>query len=133
VIERPSDAAIAASVAPTLRMLHGSPDGEWFRGVLAQLIGVVEYGRDRGPDRTAQRRTSLAAALDALAGNPLVPAADSPEERASGALVAAVGRGDAAAEAVRAALRPVLLAELDDELAETMPLMDGFRGRVRDA
>ena len=40
---------------------------------------------------------------------------------------------DADAEAVRAHLRPVLVAELDDELASTMVLMDGFRGRVRDA
>ena len=133
MIERPSDEAIAACVAPTLRVLHASPDGEWFRGVLAQLIGVVEYGRDRGPDRTGERRAALAAALDGLAGNDLVPAAGSPEARASAALAAAVGRDDAAADAVRAAVRPVLVRELDDELAETMPLMDGFRGRVRGA
>jgi hypothetical protein len=133
MIERPSDAAIAACVAPTLRVLHAAPDGEWSRGVLAQLIGVVEYGRDRGADRTAERRGRLAAALDALAGNGLVPADGSPEARASAALEAAVGRDDEHADAVRATLRPVLVAELDDELVETMPLMDGFRGRVRHA
>ena len=133
MIERPSDAAIAACVAPTLRALHASPDGEWFRGVLAQLIGVVEYGRDRGPDRVDERRAGLAAALGALAGNGLVPAVGTPEERASAALVAAVGRDDEDAAAVRDALRPLLVRELDDELAETMQLMDGFRGKVRGA
>ena len=132
MIDRPSDAAIAACVAPTLRALHASPDGEWFRGVLAQLIGVVEYGRDRGPDHVARRRAELAAALDALAGTAMVPTDGTPEQRASAALAAAVGRDEYGA-AVRDALRPLLVRELDDELAETMQLMDGFRGKVRGA
>jgi hypothetical protein len=40
---------------------------------------------------------------------------------------------DAAATEVRAALRPLLIAQLDADLAEHMPLMDGFRGKVRNA
>ena len=57
------------------------------------------------------------------------------EERAAAALAAAVGRDPMPTPTSRCAptLRPVLVAELDDELASTMVLMDGFRGQVRDA
>jgi hypothetical protein len=135
MIERPSDDAIRACVAPTLRAVHASPPGAWASQVLAQLIGLVEYAERRGLDRTAQRRAALDDVLNALAGNPLVPLSGSPEVRASAALAAAVGRAgaDTDAEAVRSALRPLLVTELDDELAETTPLLDAFRGRVPDA
>jgi hypothetical protein len=133
MIGRASDEAIHASVAPALRAVHASPPGPWASQVIVQLIGVVEYAQSRGPDRTADRRAALARALESLGTNQLVPTSGSPEERASAALTAAVGRDDDAATAVRATLRPVLVGELDDELAETMPLLDAFRGTVRDA
>lgn len=131
MIGRLSDGAITASIGPTLRALYDAPDGEWSRQVVAQLIAVVEYERERAPDPEAARTAVLVAALDDLAGNALVPVAGSPDERASAALVAAVGREDPGAEAVRSALRPVLVAELDDELASTMVMLEGFRGRIR--
>jgi hypothetical protein len=135
MIDRPSDEAIEASVSASLRALHQATPGPWTRQVIAQLIALTDYRRHRGPDRRAARRSALAAALDELAGNPLVAAGGSPEEVASAALVAAVAcqPDDLHAEAVRAALWPLLVGELDAELSETMVLMDGFRGRVRDA
>ena len=133
MIGRLSDEAIRACVAPTLRAVHASPPGPWACGVVAQLIGLVEYAERRGPEPTAERRARLAAALDSLGANALVPHDGSPEERAAAALVAAVGRDDPDARAIRSALRSVLVEELDDELAETMPLLDGFRGKVPDA
>jgi hypothetical protein len=133
MIGRLSDSAIRACVSPALRAVHASPPGPWASGTIAQLIALVEYADRRGADPTEERRAVLAATLDAIGANPLVPADGSVEERASAALVAAVGRDDVDAETVRSTLRPLLVAELDDELAETMPLMDGFRGKVPDA
>ena len=75
----------------------------------------------------------MEAALAALGANPLVPSSGSADERAAAALVAAVGRDDADAAAVRETLRPVLVAELDDELAVTAGLLDAFRGSMPDA
>jgi hypothetical protein len=137
MIGRLSDDAIRACLSPTLRAVHAAPPGPWASGVVAQLIGLVEYAGRRGPDPSDERRARLVAALDSLAGNSLVSSHGTPEQRASSALVAAVRRDDANADAdtdaVRATLRPILVGELDDELAETMPLLDGFRGVVRDA
>jgi hypothetical protein len=135
MIGRLSDDAIRACLSPTLRAVHAAPPGPWASGVVAQLIGLVEYAGRRGPDTSNERRARLVAALDSLAGNSLVSSHGTPEQRASSALVAAIRRddADADADAVRATLRPILVGELDDELAETMPLLDGFRGVVRDA
>jgi hypothetical protein len=133
MIGRMTDAAVAAAVAPTLRAVHADQAGDWARTVVAQLIAIVEHAEQRPPDTTGARRAALAAALAALAANPLVPTGGGLEERASVALAGAIGRHDADADAVRAALRPPLVEELDDELGVTSALLDGFRGRVRDA
>lgn len=131
MIDRFSDEAVDASVVPALRTIYEG--GAWGRQVTAQLLALVEHVAARPPDPRPARMRLLLEALDRLAGNPLVPEDGGAEERAAAALVAAVGRADDEAAAVRAGLRPVLVAELDDELATTMVLMDGFRGRVRDA
>lgn len=131
MIDRVTDEAVAACIAPALRVIYAG--GEWGRQVNAQLLALVEYTAEREPDRRPARSRALLAALHVLGGNRLVPDEGGPEERAAAALAAAVGRSDADAAAVRAELRPVLVAELDDELASTMVLMDGLRGRVRDA
>jgi hypothetical protein len=141
MIGRVSDAAVDASVVPTLRSLYSSLSeagagpsagraSEWERQVLAQQVALLEYVAGRGGDPTPDRIVELRIALDALGSNPLVPADGGVDERAAAALVAAVGRDDDDAIQSRRRLRPVLVAELDAELAETMCLMDGFRGRV---
>lgn len=131
MIGRLSDEAVAACVAPALRVIYEG--GGWGRQVTAQLVAVVEYVEQRPADPVPARIAALSAVLDELAGNPLVQGDGRPEDRAAAALVAAVGRSDADADAVRRRLRPVLVDELDDELASTMTMMDGFRGRIRDA
>lgn len=132
MIGRLSDDAVHAAVGPTLRSLHATPDGEWSAQVMSQLIAVVDYVERRPADPAGERAATLAAALDRLRANPLVPDDGAVEERAAAALTAAVGVVGADADAVRAALRPPLLSELDDELRSTMTMMDGFRGRVRE-
>jgi hypothetical protein len=141
-IERQSltDAEIHRAVATTVRdvLLPALRDeADWARAVAIQLVGLARYGAERSGDQTASRIAELAGVLDALAGNELVDEAwngDRSQRAVMGAagaiLAAAVGRDDDAARAAVGALRPVLLRQLDDELAETAPLVDAFRGRL---
>ena len=131
-------ASILASVAHTLRtVVHPAIGDPYVAGVVAQLIGLVDLARGVLLDPVPERTAALEAVLDTLAGNPLVaphwPGFDA--WSAASAVLAAVidSSDDAAATEVRAALRPLLIAQLDADLAEHMPLMDGFRGKVRNA
>jgi hypothetical protein len=133
MIGRLSAAAVSASVVPTLRAVHAAEGGTWARATIAQLVALLEHVEARPDDPRPARAATLEAALTAVAANPLVPRSGSADARAAAALVSAVGRDDADAQAVRAALRPVLVAELDDELAVTAGLLDAFRGRMPDA
>jgi hypothetical protein len=141
-IERQSltDAEIHRAVATTVRevlMPALRDDADWARAVAIQLVGLARYGAERSGDQTASRLAELAGVLHALAGNELVDEAWNGDRSqravmaAAGAiLAAAVGRDDDAARAAVGALRPVLVRQLDDELAETAPLVDAFRGRL---
>ena len=128
--------AVAATVhdvlLPALR-----EDAEWARAAAIQLIGLTRYAATRSGDRTEARVAELAAVLDSLAGNAVVAdvwTGDRSQRsvmRAAGdVLAAAVGRDDAEARAAAGALRAVLVRQLDDELVETAPLVDAFRGRL---
>jgi hypothetical protein len=130
VIGRCSDEAIAACVVPTLRALHDADGGEWSRTTIAQLAGLLAYAERRRPDSEDTRRGEVAAALGEAAG---VAVDGSPYERAAAVLVAAVGSDPRGAEPGPPALRAVLVAHLDDELAQTAGLLDAFRGRLPDA
>ena len=141
-IERQSltDAEIHRSVETTVIdvLLPVIPaDAEWARAAAIQLVGLARYAATRGPDRTAERVDELAAVLSELAANDLVASVwDGDRSQgvvmaaAGAALAAAVGRDDAAADEVRSVLRPVVVRQLDDELAETAPLVDAFRGKL---
>jgi len=135
-----SDAEIYRSVRATLLdvLLPALPaEAEWARVAAIQLAGLVTYAERRGPDRTSARITQVVEALTALRGNPLVAAAwDGDRSQmavmgaAGAALVSAVGRDDSNATEVRTVLRALLVRHLDDELAETAPLVDAFRGKL---
>lgn len=129
MIGRCSDEAVAACVAPTLRALYEADGGDWSRTTIAQLAGLLDYAERRDGDPEPTRRADLATALDEAPG---APSGGSPYERAAAALVAA-DAGDPAGVKARAAIRPVLVAQLDDELARTSVLLDAFRGRLPDA
>lgn len=133
MIARFSDDAVSASVVPTLRAVHAAGGGSWAQAAIAQLVALLEHVEARPDDPGPARAAALEAALATLATNPLVPRSGSADERAAAALIAAVGHDDAAAAAVRETLRPVLVAELDDELAVTAGLLDAFRGQMPDA
>lgn len=138
---RPTDAELWAAVEVTLRdVILPDLEDEWARASAVQLIGLATYAQRRGPDSTAVRDAELAEALERLAasGNEIVLAAwpdpeGSATVAASRCLAEAAVRDDGAAAAVRAELRTLIVRQLDDDLDETGPLLDFFRGRMPDA
>lgn len=134
MIGRVTDAAIHAAVASALRAALGDdPDGAHRRTTLVQLVGLTEYAARRGDDASDDGRSQIVGALRAMGGNPLLSgdAAGDPWGVAAAALAQAIGRQDDGARQVQAVLRPLLLAQLDAELATTVPLIDAFRGKLR--
>lgn len=139
---RLTDAEIHRCVAETvLEVLLPAlrDDAEWARAAAVQLVGLTRYAAVRSADPAIARTAELVAVLEGLASNPLVAElwnGDRAEaavlETVSVLLVAAVGRHDGAADEIRSQLRAVVIRHLDDELAETSPLVDAFRGRLRD-
>ena len=131
-IHRAVAATVREVLLPALR-----DDAGWARAAAIQLVGLTQYAARRAPDRTVDCVAELAALMTALAGNELVDDAwdGDPSQRAvmraaGTVLASAVGRDDEASRAAADALRPVLVRQLDDELAETAPLVDAFRGRL---
>jgi hypothetical protein len=143
-IGRPTDAALWASVEATLtRAVLPGIDDPHTRQVVIQLVGLAAYARDRGPDPTAERVDRLARELDRMAGDghPIVAGRWSSEHaRDAGAvmtacaevLAAAVDADEADQRDVRARLRPLLLDQLDADLATEDVLLGAFRGRLPD-
>lgn len=137
-----SDAEILRSVEQTLRdvVLPALPEGEeWARTASVQLIGLVRYALRREPDRSALYLQELLATLESLQANALVSELWGGERsqrqvmEVCGAILArSAGEESAASEEVRAVLRPVVLDHLDQELAETTPLVAAFRGNLED-
>ncbi len=135
-----SDREILRSVEETvLRVLLPSlrDDAGWARAVAIQLAGLARYAAQRPSDATAERVEEITAVLGELTGNEIVAGVWSGAtaqrvvmEAAGAALAAAVGRDDEAADELRRRLRPVLIRQLDDELADTSMLVDAFRGKL---
>jgi hypothetical protein len=148
---RPSDAAMWASVAETMRhvILPALGDDPHTRQVAIHLVGLAAYAGRRGPDPVPGRIDEIADLLDAAAsaGNPLVSgrwragAARTAAEvlAAAGSVLAAAVETDVRIDEVggevgtlRHDLRAVLLRHLDDDLATEEVLLGAFRGRLPD-
>lgn len=126
------DATLTDVILPAI-----GDDEAWARTVAVQLIGLARYAARRPPDDIRSQVDELAAVLDSLAANPIVaeiwPGGRSVAEVlavTSAALATAVTRDDPAADEIRAVLRPVVVRQLDDELAHTSPLVGAFRGSL---
>jgi hypothetical protein len=143
-IGRPTDAAMWASVAVTLRgaVLPAIEDPHT-RQLVVQLVGLATYARDRGRDPTAERVAALADALDVLTldSNPIVA------DRWTGAhgrdaqtvmavcadvLAAALDADETSRREVHARLRRLMLDQLETDLASEEVLLGAFRGRLAD-
>jgi hypothetical protein len=137
---RLTDAEILRSVEETVLgvLLPALPEQEqWARALAVQLVGLVRYAENRGPDRRGARLAELAATLAVMTGNPIVDRAWDGDtapgavlDAVGAALAAAATRTDADADDVRRRLRPVVIRHLDEELQETGPLVDAFRGKL---
>lgn len=150
-IGRPSDDAMWASVAETMRqvVLPALGDDPHTRQVAIHLVGLATYAGRRGPDPVPARIDEIADLLDsaALADDAIVSgrwtagADRTPTEvlaAAASLLAAAAGTDDAdgdmggRADKVRDDLRAVLLRHLDEDLATEDVLLGAFRGRLPD-
>lgn len=139
---RLTDAELWRGVEATVRdVLLPAINDDWARAAAIQLVGVARYAQRRPADTVDAQIAEVAAALRALEGNPLVQQPSSSASTdvlaaASAALVAAVDADQndpatgAAVDEIRAILRPVLMAQLDDELVVTAPLVNAFRGKL---
>ncbi len=138
---RLDDAELWRCIEVTVRdiLLPVIPDeAEWARAAAVQLVGLARYAQRRaGPEVETQRRSERVAALRALADNPYVAARwnaalepDDIDTVIGLILVDALGRSDADAQAVHEQLRALLVRQLDDELHDTGPLVQAFRGRL---
>jgi hypothetical protein len=141
VADRLSDAELWRAVERTLREVLLPAIGDehqWPRAVAVQLAGLARYAAGRPPDQSAARAGELRAVIAELGTNAIIgqmpPDASDADvfEVAGRALAAAVDRDDDDARQVRTVLRPLLVRQLDDELAVTSPLVDAFRGRLGD-
>jgi hypothetical protein len=146
-VGRPSDGAMWASVAETVRqvILPALDDDPHTRQVAIHLVGLATYAGRRGQDPAPVRIDQIADLLDraAQAGDPLVNgrwtagAARPPVEvlAAAGAVLAAAVETDATDHGgggVRDDLRAILVRQLDDDLATEDVLLGAFRGRLPD-
>jgi hypothetical protein len=141
-VAEPTDQQMWRAVEVTIRnVVLPSIGDDWARVAAVQLVGVARYAQQRPDDPLPARVAELRGALGRLAANPIVaahqPAADDGDAgvlAAVGAVLAdAVSRDDAAADEVRAQLRPVVRRQLDDDLASSGMLMPYFRGELPDA
>ena len=139
-IGRPSDDALWRSVEDTLRtVVLPAVDDEFARAAVIQLVGMARYARERGDDPSEARTRALSVALDELAaaGNlrsswprEAAPHPKAVYEVAAAELAAVVAGTDSASAAVRQKLRPLLVADLDADLAGNAVLLDAFRGKL---
>ena len=157
------DALWASVIATLRDVIIPAVDDEHARLAAIGLVGLAGYARRRESDPTAIRVDELADALDALAANPIVAphwqfgasrrpasvmAACSAVLADAVAAIDATGAVDAitavdavhvddalrdAADRARDALRPLLLAHLDEDLATELSMLDAFRGKLPDA
>jgi hypothetical protein len=143
--DRPSDAALWASLEQTLRdAVLPKLDDPHTRQTVMNLIGLAAYARTRGDDPSGKRLDELVAVLDELdrAGDPLVSqhwSAGSARDLGSvlatyGALLATTVADDrnGGSPQTRTRLRSVLLRHLDEDLATEDVLLGAFRGRLPD-
>ena len=136
----PTDGQLWRGVEHTVRrVLLPVIDGEWARAAAIQLIGLARYAATRPAGRTEANAGELAEVLTSLAANPIVAgaprASDSPADvlaAAGAALAAAVDDDGPDGDQIRGVLRPVVVRQLEEELADTAPLVSYFRGHVDD-
>jgi hypothetical protein len=117
--DRPSDTALWASMAETLRntVLPNITDPH-ARNATIQLIGLAVYAGKRGSDPTRRRHEELSAALGQAAGQDVlrscIAVLADPYHRA------------------HSTIREILERHLEEDLESETALLKAFRGQVAD-
>ena len=143
--KRPTvDEVLAGAVHTIENQLLPNLDDTWARAAASQLMGTLEYARaliagDEHVDSQVDAVESAIAGL--LRDHPELEAALEGSEgetrgftalqQASLLLSHAVANDSAAADAIRADLRPLIVEQATDNLNETMTMLTRFGGRPR--
>jgi len=121
---RVTDEAVLSSIVETLRsQIVPALEDHWARAAAIQLAALAELLRDRGDDPSEGRAAEIGAAL----GRPVRS-----YREALDAVSDAFNRLEED-DQQRRELRAVLIRQLDEELAQNMPLLAAFRGQLPDA
>lgn len=143
--KRPTvDEVLAGAVHTIENQLLPNLDDTWARAAASQLMGTLEYARaliagDEHVDAQIDAVEEAIAGL--LRDHPELEAVLEGSEgetrgftalqQASLLLSHAVANDSAAADAIRADLRPLIVQQATDTLNETMPMLMAFGGRPR--
>ena len=143
--KRPTvDEVLAGAVHTIENQLLPNLDDTWARAAASQLMGTLEYARaliagDEHVDAQIDAVEAVVAGL--LRDHPELEAVLEGSEgetrgftalqQASLLLSHAVANDSAAADAIRADLRPLIVQQATDTLNETMPMQMAFGGRPR--
>ena len=140
----PTDEQLWICMSETMRSdILPCLEDPWARVALIRLIGLAEYAPKRGDDPTDQRVGELVHCIDQLAARysgikEQLPSQWPSDDAAtvfdlsSRLLVDAVGDTSEQAESLRSELKTLLLAQLDEDLAVTGPLIASFGGLLNE-
>ncbi len=143
--KRPTvDEVLAGAVHTIENQLLPNLDDTWARAAASQLMGTLEYARaliagDEHVDAQIDAvETAIAGLLRdhpdleaVLEGSEGETRGFTALQQASLLLSHAVANDSAAADAIRAHLRPLIVQQATDTLNETMPMLMAFGGRPR--
>jgi hypothetical protein len=108
---------------------------------LIRLIGLAEYAPSRVADPSERRINALVSCIDRLAASHAEIKQQLPAQwpsrdegvvldLCSKLLAGAVGDKSATAQAIRAEIKALLLAQLDEDIVDTDPLISFFGGQL---
>ncbi|MXW24764.1 MAG: hypothetical protein F4Z77_00445 [Dehalococcoidia bacterium] len=143
--KRPTvDEVLAGAVHTIENQLLPNLDDTWARAAASQLMGTLEYARaliagDEHMDAQIDAVEEAIAGLlrdhpeleEVLEGSEGETRGFTALQQASLLLSHAVANDSAAADAIRADLRPLIVQQATDTLNETMPMLMAFGGRPR--
>ncbi|MBT4518877.1 MAG: hypothetical protein HOC23_02630 [Halieaceae bacterium] len=140
----PTDEHLWQCMSETMRkVVLPSLEDPFARVTLIRLIGLAEYAPARGNDPTERRISEVVTCIDQLAARfPAIqqqlptqwPQMDAcvVYELCGQLLAGAVGDNSEQAQQIRAELKPLILAQLDEDLSVSSPLIASFGGQLNE-
>lgn len=143
-VRLPTDDQLWLCMSETMRsVILPSLEDPWARVALIRLIGLAEYAPKRGSDPTARRIAELIACIDQLSvrfagireqlpDNWPEPDATSVLRFSGQLLAGTIADTSEQSSAIQADLKTLLLAQLDDDLSASTPLIMSFGGELNE-